>query len=75
MANLLPGRTPPFEVAVGPHPFVDYRFVHAGQPRWLDADGKAIHYWDSPEHACRHSPWHRSAGAIGKSVGTHPHVY
>ena len=52
MANLLAGRTPPFEVAVGPHPFVDYRFVHAGQPRWLDADGAAIHYFGlgSPDH-------------------------
>ena len=46
MAELLPGRVPPFEVASGYHPIMDYRFVHAGQPRWVGADGTPIHYWE-----------------------------
>ena len=46
MANRFQGRVPPFDVAAGYHPFMDHRFVHAGQPRWGGADGAPIHYWD-----------------------------
>ena len=49
MAELLPGRVPPFEVASGYHPIMDYRFVHAGQPRWVGADGRPIHYWETAD--------------------------
>ena len=49
MAELLSGRVPPFEVAVGYHPIMDYRFVNAGQPRWVGADGKPIHYWETAD--------------------------
>ena len=40
MPTAWPGRAPPYEVAAGYHPFVDYRYVHAGQARWLHADGR-----------------------------------
>ena len=49
MAELLPGRVPPFDVAAGYHPIIDYRFVNAGQPRWVGADGKPIHYWETAD--------------------------
>ena len=49
MAELLPGRAPPFEVAAGYHPIMDYRYVHAGQPRWVGADGVPIHYWETAD--------------------------
>ncbi len=49
MAELLPGRVPPFDVTAGYHPIMDYRFVNAGQPRWVGADGTPIHYWETAD--------------------------
>ncbi len=51
MPDPLPGRSPPFEVGVGVHPFLDHRFIHAGQPRWVGTDGAPIHYWESTDPA------------------------
>ena len=36
MPSAWPGAAPPFDVAAGYHPSVDYRYVHAGQARSLD---------------------------------------
>ena len=46
MPTAWPGRAPPYDVAAGYHPFVDYRYVHAGQARWLDADGHEPGAWE-----------------------------
>ena len=46
MPTAWPGRAPPYEVAAGYHPFVDYRYVHAGRARWLDADGREPGAWE-----------------------------
>ncbi|MBM3466158.1 MAG: hypothetical protein FJX76_29065, partial [Armatimonadetes bacterium] len=45
MPEPLPGRTPPFEVTAGYHPFVDLRFVYAGRPRWVGPEGQALSMW------------------------------
>ena len=46
MPTAWPGRAPPYDVAAGYHPFVDYRYVHAGQACWLDADGREPSPWE-----------------------------
>ena len=63
MPTAWPGRAPPYEVAAGYHPFVDYRYVHAGQARWLDADAAS-----PPRQPGR---WHGTVGSAGltHSVG------
>ena len=42
MPDPLLGRAPPFDVAAGYHPFVDYRYVYAGRVRWLGAGGRSL---------------------------------
>ena len=46
MPTAWPGTAPPFDVTPGYHPFVDYRYVHAGRACSLDADGHERHTWD-----------------------------
>ena len=46
MPTAWPGTASPFDVAAGYHPFVDYRYVHAGRSRWLDANGHEPDFWE-----------------------------
>ncbi len=46
MPTTWPGAAPPFDVAAGYHPFVDYRYIHAGRARWLDAQGNEPGSWN-----------------------------
>ena len=49
--NLYPGLVTPLPVAVGYHPFVDYRFIHPGRARWVDDEGRFHDAWglNNPE--------------------------
>ncbi|MBM4438116.1 MAG: hypothetical protein FJ029_12995 [Actinobacteria bacterium] len=49
----LPGRLAPYDVALGYHPFVDHRYLHAGQARWMNAVGERPSFW-SPNPARAH---------------------
>ena len=46
MPTAWPGTASPFDVGAGYHPFVDYRYVHAGRSRWLEADGREPSSWE-----------------------------
>ena len=46
MPTAWPGTASPFDVGSGYHPFVDYRYVHAGRSRWLDANGHEPDFWE-----------------------------
>ena len=58
MPSSWPGAAPPFDVAAGYHPFVDYRYVHAGRARWLDAAGHEPDFWDPAAGNSWLSPGH-----------------
>ena len=45
MSSIWSGQAPPYDVAAGYHPFVDYRYIHAGQARWMDANGHESGFW------------------------------
>lgn len=43
--NLYPGLVTPLPVALGYHPFVDYRFIHPGRACWVDDEGRPQDAW------------------------------